>query len=60
MSKAVKRAPSDTKGQVQGVAALDRAFAVLGAFLPGDTGGLSLAELSARTGLYKSTILRLS
>jgi DNA-binding IclR family transcriptional regulator len=41
-----------------GVAALDRAFAILFAFRPDDD-GLSLAELAARTGLYKSTILRL-
>jgi DNA-binding IclR family transcriptional regulator len=60
MSKPVKQATSATKAQAQGVAVLDRAFAVLGAFLPVDTGGLSLAELSARTGLYKSTILRLA
>jgi len=44
----------------QGVAALDRAFSVLEAFRQGDDSGLSLAELSARTGLYKSTILRLA
>jgi DNA-binding IclR family transcriptional regulator len=43
-----------------GVASLDRAFAVLGSFLPEDTSGLTLAELSDRTGLYKSTILRLT
>jgi DNA-binding IclR family transcriptional regulator len=42
----------------EGVAALDRAFAVLFAFRPDDK-GLSLAELAVRTGLYKSTILRL-
>jgi DNA-binding IclR family transcriptional regulator len=41
-----------------GVAALDRAFAILFAFQPDDR-GLSLAELANRTGLYKSTILRL-
>ncbi|MBU8544700.1 MULTISPECIES: IclR family transcriptional regulator [Roseomonadaceae] len=41
-----------------GVAAVDRALAILGAFRPGDA-SLSLAELAARTGLYKSTILRL-
>jgi len=41
-----------------GVAAVDRAFAILGAF---DTqcSVLPLAELARRTGLYKSTILRL-
>lgn len=41
-----------------GVAALDRAFAILDAFGPADR-GLALAELATRTGLYKSTILRL-
>ncbi len=41
-----------------GVAALDRAFAILFAFRSDDK-GLSLAEIAARTGLYKSTILRL-
>lgn len=40
------------------VAALDRALSILGAFKPGDT-ALSLHDLAARTGLYKSTILRL-
>ncbi|MGB3122688.1 MAG: IclR family transcriptional regulator [Pseudomonas sp.] len=39
-----------------GVAAVDRAFAILGAF---DQESLSLAEIARRTGLYKSTILRL-
>ncbi|MFX7854014.1 helix-turn-helix domain-containing protein, partial [Acinetobacter baumannii] len=47
-----------TPGQ-SGVAALDRAFAILFAFRPGDY-ALTLAELAARTGLYKSTILRLA
>lgn len=42
-----------------GVAVLDRAFAILGAFTPTDS-ALSLAELAARTGLYKSTILRIA
>lgn len=41
-----------------GVAAVDRAFQILGAFQTGDT-SLSLAQLAERTGLYKSTILRL-
>lgn len=40
------------------VAAVERALAVMSAFRPGDR-FLSLAELSERTGLYKSTILRL-
>ena len=47
-----------TPGQ-SGVAALDRAFSILFAFRPGDY-ALTLAELAARTGLYKSTILRLA
>ncbi|MBF9263906.1 IclR family transcriptional regulator [Acidovorax cattleyae] len=41
-----------------GVAVLDRAFALLGAFAPQDE-RLTLTELSRRTGLYKSTVLRL-
>ncbi|MBU9685862.1 IclR family transcriptional regulator [Burkholderia gladioli] len=41
-----------------GVAVLDRAFAIFEAFGPGDD-RLTLAELSRRTALYKSTILRL-
>lgn len=41
-----------------GVAAVDRAFAILGAFnIEQDC--LTLAEIARRTGLYKSTILRL-
>jgi DNA-binding IclR family transcriptional regulator len=42
-----------------GVAAVDRAIAILGAFSPSDH-SLGLADLAARTGLYKSTILRLA
>ncbi|MFM0313650.1 IclR family transcriptional regulator [Paraburkholderia nemoris] len=41
-----------------GVAVLDRAFAILNAYGPTDD-RLSLAELSRRTDLYKSTVLRL-
>jgi DNA-binding IclR family transcriptional regulator len=44
---------------VEGVAAADRALLLLTAFRRGD-GALSLAELSARTGLVKSTIMRLA
>lgn len=54
-SSDVSAAPSASP---DGVAALDRAFAILFAFRRDDK-GLSLAELAARTGLYKSTILRL-
>jgi DNA-binding IclR family transcriptional regulator len=41
-----------------GVEAVDRALTILSAFREGDR-SLSLSELSARTGFYKSTILRL-
>ncbi|ESY88410.1 IclR family transcriptional regulator [Mesorhizobium sp. LNHC220B00] len=44
---------------VEGVAALDRAIAILDAFSTADR-SLSLAEIAMRTGLYKSTILRLA
>ena len=43
----------------QKVEAVERALAILGAFATGKP-GLSLAELAAATGLYKSTILRLA
>ena len=48
-----------TPSSVKGVPAAERALAVLTAFRQGD-GALSLAELSERTGLVKSTILRLA
>ena len=48
-----------TPGRADGVAALDRAIAILDAFAAADR-SLSLAEIAARTGLYKSTILRLA
>ncbi|NRF66182.1 IclR family transcriptional regulator [Aquincola sp. S2] len=41
-----------------GAAAVDRALTLLAAFRAGDS-ALPLAELAARTGLYKSTVLRL-
>ena len=44
---------------VEGVSAVERALAVLTAFRRGD-GALSLAELAERTGLVKSTIMRLA
>ena len=49
----------DGEAAATGVAALDRAIAILKAFTPAER-SLSLAEISARTGLYKSTILRLA
>jgi DNA-binding IclR family transcriptional regulator len=45
-------------GSKGGVAAVDRAFAIIGAFTHRKP-VLSLAEISRNTGLYKSTILRL-
>lgn len=48
-------AESDKK---DGVAAVKRAIALINAFRAGD-GSLSLNELAQRTGMYKSTILRL-
>ncbi|MFJ4153460.1 IclR family transcriptional regulator [Pseudomonas sp. NPDC089752] len=52
--------PSDdgADSSAGGVAAVDRAFAILAAF-DAHRPSLPLAELSRRTGLYKSTILRL-
>jgi DNA-binding IclR family transcriptional regulator len=43
----------------QGVAAVDRALSILNAFTEQDQ-KVTLAELSKRTGLYKSTVLRLA
>src|SRR5476651_2493305 len=47
-----------SQGPEGGVAAVDRAFAILAAF-DIDRSSLPLAEIARRTGLYKSTILRL-
>jgi DNA-binding IclR family transcriptional regulator len=49
---------NDTSEQQSGVAAVERALAILGAFSERDD-GLTLAQLAERTGFYKSTILRL-
>lgn len=54
MAGKAKRRPA-----MQGVASADRALMVLSAFRKGDA-ALSLAELAARTGLVKSTIMRLA
>lgn len=48
-----------TDAKSSGVDVLDRAFSILFAFRPDDA-PLTLAELAARTGLYKSTLLRLA
>ncbi|OWQ90380.1 IclR family transcriptional regulator [Roseateles aquatilis] len=54
-----RQTPDDETGaDSSGVAVLDRAFALMGAFGEDDA-SLSLTELSRRTGLYKSTVLRL-
>ena len=50
---------SKSRPAVEGVASADRALTVLSAFRKGDR-TLSLAELAARTGLVKSTIMRLA
>jgi DNA-binding IclR family transcriptional regulator len=55
MAKNTEKKPAALKG----VSAAERALAVLTAFRRGD-GALSLAELAERTGLVKSTILRLA
>jgi DNA-binding IclR family transcriptional regulator len=52
------RSAQDAAPAEAGVAALERGLSILGAFSAG-AGTLSLAELAAATGLYKSTILRL-
>lgn len=57
-----KQSPSEDEHSLPaaegGVAAVDRAFAILAAFDVGSN-SLPLAEIARRTGLYKSTILRL-
>lgn len=42
----------------QGVASLERALTIVGCFTARDR-GITLAEIAARTGFYKSTVLRL-
>lgn len=59
MSPAIEQDEGAASQPADGVAALDRAIAILNAFTPADR-SLSLAEIAARTGLYKSTILRLA
>jgi DNA-binding IclR family transcriptional regulator len=58
--KSVKEQMADSEPQPEsGVAAVDRAIAILNAFRESDH-SLALSELAERTGLYKSTILRVS
>jgi DNA-binding IclR family transcriptional regulator len=56
---ATDRRRKATPSSLEGVAAADRALTVLSAFRKGDT-AVSLAELAERTGLVKSTIMRLA
>ncbi len=51
--------PTKPRPTVEGVASADRALTLLSAFRKGDK-AVSLAELAARTGLVKSTIMRLA
>src|SRR5213595_623991 len=56
--KAAQLSEADKHAAEGGAVAVDRALFVLSAFHLGDT-TLSLVELAQRTGLYKSTLLRL-
>lgn len=56
--KAQNPAQADQNAAPGGAAAVDRALSLLSTFRSGDT-ALTLAELAQRTGLYKSTALRL-
>lgn len=56
--KAAQPALADLDAAPGGIATLDRALSLLAAFTS-TTPVLSLAELAARTGLYKSTVLRM-
>jgi DNA-binding IclR family transcriptional regulator len=59
MAVAKKEKPETTTRVAGGVDVLDRAFSILFAFRADDC-PLTLAELSQRTGLYKSTLLRIA
>jgi DNA-binding IclR family transcriptional regulator len=56
--KAAQLSEADKHAAEGGAVAVDRALFVLSAFREGD-GTLGLAELAQRSGLYKSTLLRL-
>ena len=56
--KAHTESVADANAAPGGAAAVDRALSLLAAFRAGDL-ALTLAELAARTQLYKSTVLRL-
>ena len=57
--KSTSAAPATLQPGNGGVAAVDRALTILGAFEPSDQ-RLTLAELAKRTRFYKSTILRIA
>jgi DNA-binding IclR family transcriptional regulator len=59
MDKSAADRKRKAKPSLEGVAAADRALTLLSAFRKGDT-AVSLAELAERTGLVKSTIMRLA
>ena len=56
--KSAQPSPAEERAAPGGAAAVDRALSLLLAYRQGDT-ALALAELAQRTGLYKSTTLRL-
>lgn len=56
--KALTPSLADARSAAGGAAAVDRALTLLSVFRAGDT-SLSLTDLAERTGLYKSTVLRL-
>jgi len=56
--KAAQPSLAERNAAPGGAAAVDRALSLLAAFRNGDA-ALTLAELAERTGLYKSTVLRL-
>jgi len=58
MTEPTPAAQTSDNAESSGVAVLDRAFSLLAAFSARDA-ALTLTELSKRTGLYKSTVLRL-
>ncbi|WP_026435236.1 IclR family transcriptional regulator [Acidovorax sp. JHL-9] len=58
MTESTTAPPPANTAESSGIAVLDKAFSLLAAFGP-DDGRLTLTELSRRTGLYKSTALRL-
>ena len=58
MARYPSKAPDRSSSQAGGVAAVDRALSLLAAYQEGDR-SLTLNDLAARTGLVKSTVLRL-